>query len=104
MYRPAKPPFLFRLFTRVSIACVGAKHLRGLYLKQGTVTNKDVLVGLGRHARVLIVEDEPVSALILKRFFEQKGIRFDHAVDGQQAYDLFRRNRYRMVISDWRVS
>ncbi len=53
------------------------------------------------HARVLIVEDEPVSALILKRFFEQEGIRVDHAQSGSEGAALYRRNRYRLVISDW---
>jgi two-component system, cell cycle response regulator len=70
-------------------------------MREAIANDKDVLVGHGRHARVLIVEDEPVSALILKRFFEQEGIRVDHATDGKKALDLYRRNRYRMVISDW---
>lgn len=72
-----------------------------MILREGIATDKDVLVGHGRHARVLIVEDEPVSALILKRFFEEEGIRVDHATDGKKALELYRRNRYRMVVSDW---
>jgi diguanylate cyclase (GGDEF)-like protein len=70
-------------------------------LREGIANDKDVLVGHGRHARVLIVEDEPVSALIFKRFFEQEGIRVDLATDGKKALELYRRNRYRLVISDW---
>jgi two-component system, cell cycle response regulator len=50
---------------------------------------------------VLIVEDEPVSALILKRFLDQIGVRYDYASGGLEALELFKRNRYRLVISDW---
>ena len=63
--------------------------------------DRDVLIGHGQHSRVLIVEDEPVSALILRKFFEQEGIRVDCATGGNEALAMYRRNRYRLVVSDW---
>ncbi|MBC8064769.1 MAG: response regulator, partial [Chlorobia bacterium] len=66
--------------------------------------DRDVLIGYGKHARVLIVEDEPVSALILKRYFASEGIKVDCATSGEQALQMYSRNRYRLIVADWFLS
>jgi len=50
---------------------------------------------------VLIVDGDAVSALILEHFFKDNGIHVDHAASGSEALAMYRRNRYKLVISDW---
>jgi two-component system cell cycle response regulator len=51
--------------------------------------------------RVLIVEDDPVSALLLRRVLEQRGYQVDQACNGITALETFQQNRHGIVISDW---
>ena len=52
--------------------------------------------------RVLIAEDAAVMRLKLKRFLEQEmGVEVIVAEDGDQAWDIFREEDVRFVISDW---
>ncbi len=60
----------------------------------------DVLVGRDR-AKVLVVEDDPVSALLVRKLLTGQGIPSDHAMDGKQAIEMHRQHPYRMVVSDW---
>jgi two-component system cell cycle response regulator len=55
----------------------------------------------GRRARILIVEDDPVSAILIQKIFDRQGIRADCAQTGVQALDMHRKRGYRVVISDW---
>lgn len=66
--------------------------------------NRDVLIGRGQHARVLIADDESASVVALRRYFEQEGIRVDIASNRLEALTLFHRNRYRLVVSGWSLS
>ncbi len=60
----------------------------------------DVLGGQER-ANVLVVEDDPVSALLVRKLLERQGIPTDHATNGMQAIEMHRQHPYRMVVSDW---
>lgn len=51
--------------------------------------------------RILIVEDDPVSALLLRKVLEAKGYPVEHAENGVQALEKCRQGRHRLVISDW---
>ncbi len=51
--------------------------------------------------RVLLVEDDPVSAYLIQQMFLSQNLPLDHATNGAIALDLHRQNRYRLVISDW---
>lgn len=51
--------------------------------------------------RILIVEDDPVSALLLRKVLEQRGSKVDHAENGVEALRKFDTFPYRIVISDW---
>lgn len=51
--------------------------------------------------KVLIVEDDPVSALLLRKVLEMRGYEVDRAENGGEALRLTQENGYRIVISDW---
>ena len=51
--------------------------------------------------RVLVVEDDPVAALLLQRMLSKQGIRVDRAPDGEVALRMHKEKPYRLVISDW---
>jgi len=51
--------------------------------------------------RVLLVEDDPVSAYLIQQMFQAQDLPLDHAVNGAIALEMQRKNRYRLVISDW---
>jgi two-component system cell cycle response regulator len=51
--------------------------------------------------RILIVEDDPVSALLLRKILEHRGYMIDHAENGVQALEFFKKFTHKIVISDW---
>lgn len=51
--------------------------------------------------RVLLVEDDPVSAYLIQQMFQAQDIPLDHAINGLIALEMQRESRYRLVISDW---
>ena len=51
--------------------------------------------------RVLIAEDDPVSALLLRRTIEREGHEVSVAVDGTAAWQSFLEERPQLLISDW---
>lgn len=51
--------------------------------------------------RVLIAEDDPVSALLLRRTIEREGHEVSVAVDGAAAWQSFLEERPQLLISDW---
>ncbi len=50
---------------------------------------------------ILVAEDDPVSALVLRRTLEKRGHRVETVSTGLEALDAFERGCYRVVISDW---
>ncbi|HEY3780052.1 MAG TPA: diguanylate cyclase [Fimbriimonadaceae bacterium] len=50
---------------------------------------------------ILIVEDDPVSTLLLRKVLEHRGHTVDHAENGIQALKFFETHHHRVVISDW---
>jgi two-component system cell cycle response regulator len=61
----------------------------------------DLLSGSPEAPRVLIVEDDPVFAMLIQRLFRSQGVDSQHASDGETALRLHQENHYRMVVSDW---
>lgn len=51
--------------------------------------------------RVLIAEDDPVSALALEASLEQQGYTVTTATNGAQAWRLFQETIFPIVILDW---
>lgn len=50
---------------------------------------------------VLIVDDEKDMLKILKAYFEREGFRVFLAEDGEQAMDIFYRNKIDLAVLDW---
>ncbi|MEO6397392.1 MAG: PAS domain S-box protein [Tepidiformaceae bacterium] len=57
--------------------------------------------GGARAMKVLVAEDEPVSALLLRRTIEAEGHEVTVATDGVEAWKLFGEDRPHLVVSDW---
>ncbi len=51
--------------------------------------------------RVLVVEDDPVSATLIQRLFTSQGLSVDLATDGAVALQMHQAHPYRIVVSDW---
>lgn len=51
--------------------------------------------------RVLIVEDDPVARALLEVYLESDGYEFVSVTDGKQALELFERESFPIVITDW---
>jgi two-component system chemotaxis response regulator CheY len=51
--------------------------------------------------KVLIVEDDPMSALVLQKTLESMGHESLVAADGLDAWELLEKHEIRLVISDW---
>jgi putative two-component system response regulator len=53
--------------------------------------------------RVLVVEDDPVSAEILTDNLQQFGYDVTNAADGREALEQVRTGKFRLVVSDWEM-
>jgi len=53
--------------------------------------------------RVLVVEDDPISAELLVHFLEELGYEVATASNGREAFELIRIGDYRIVVSDWHM-
>jgi two-component system cell cycle response regulator len=51
--------------------------------------------------RILVAEDDPISRSVLERYLEQEGYSFVSANNGREALDLFNREFFSIVITDW---
>lgn len=51
--------------------------------------------------KVLVVDDDGVSRLILRNALQELGYRVEVAVDGEQAWEMFQKSYFPLVISDW---
>jgi diguanylate cyclase (GGDEF)-like protein len=51
--------------------------------------------------RILIAEDDPASALILRKMVEAEGHSVEHAGDGKRAFAAFEAAPFDAIISDW---
>ena len=53
--------------------------------------------------RILVVEDDPVSAEIIRTFLLSEGYEVTCSATGDDAWRLFEANPFRMVITDWKM-
>lgn len=51
--------------------------------------------------KILVAEDEPVSRRLLQSYLQKWGHEVVLANDGAEAWRLFEREEFRLVISDW---
>jgi phosphoserine phosphatase RsbU/P len=54
-----------------------------------------------QRTNVLVVEDDPVSQLIFQRNITQLGHTVSQASNGAEAWSIFEREPFRIVVSDW---
>lgn len=50
---------------------------------------------------ILLIEDDPDSAKIVRRYLEREGFRLEHAADGQTGLEMALDNRPSLIILDW---
>ena len=56
---------------------------------------------LPKRTRILVVEDDPVSSIILKAVLEKLGYETVITRDGNEAWDEFNKEPVRLIVSDW---
>lgn len=61
---------------------------------------QDIFSG-ARAAKILVVEDDPVAAALIRKVLETQGLRTDFAKTGVEALQMHRKHAYRLVLSDW---
>lgn len=64
------------------------------------ISAQDILA-VGNRARILVVEDDPVSAILIQKILERQGLKADHATTGLEALRMHQECDYRLVLSDW---
>lgn len=52
------------------------------------------------NAKILFVEDDPNLSMILQDYLEMIGFRVDHASDGEEGFEFFKRTKYDLCILD----
>lgn len=72
---------------------------RGRFPKSGAGTEKPTGNELNG-ARILVVDDDPDSREVVKIFLEQHGALVDTASSVAEAFDKFKGNGFRMIVSD----
>jgi sigma-B regulation protein RsbU (phosphoserine phosphatase) len=56
---------------------------------------------LPKQTRILVVEDDPISSLLLKTVLGKLGYEIAIARDGNEAWDQFDKEPVRLIVSDW---
>jgi phosphoserine phosphatase RsbU/P len=56
---------------------------------------------LPKRTRILVVEDDPISSILLKTVLEKLGYETVTAGDGNEAWDEFNMEPVRLIVSDW---
>lgn len=51
--------------------------------------------------KILVVEDDPMTLILVSRMLEKSGYQVVKASDGQQAWDIIQKEPFQMVITDW---
>ncbi|MBE9465186.1 hybrid sensor histidine kinase/response regulator [Dyadobacter subterraneus] len=72
-------------------------------VEKGQVEEKSGLIGIGKllkDKRVLMVDDIKINLLLLGRIMDKNAIRYDLASDGEEAYHLFNKTDYDLIITD----
>ncbi|HEV7351213.1 response regulator [Telluribacter sp.] len=55
------------------------------------------------HARVLVVDDNPINLLVATNFLKRRGIQFETAVNGLDAIEKFKATSYDLILMDLRM-
>jgi two-component system sensor histidine kinase/response regulator len=55
---------------------------------------------LQENFKILVAEDNKINQRLIKLSFAQLGLSFDIASDGSEAFELFRQNKYDLILMD----
>jgi len=64
---------------------------------------KEVEVKIPENTKILYAEDNPVNQRITQAILEKMGISCDVAVDGKKAFEMFKANRYDLILMDMQM-
>jgi len=78
----------------------GVESVPTTYTRVESAPTTDIPMSVDRHLRVLIVDDQSTSRLLLQRQLEMLGLKPDEAADGQAALSLLRQAHYDILITD----
>ena len=67
----------------------------------GTLPNRLQAALLPQRSKILIAEDDPISARILQAALSKLGYEPEIAHDGAEAWDKFNQEPARLIVSDW---
>ncbi len=56
---------------------------------------------LPKRTKILVVEDDPISSILLTTVLEKLGYEIVIAEDGNEAWDEFNKEPVRLIVSDW---
>jgi CheY-like chemotaxis protein len=66
------------------------------YVNEASLKELAGLAGL----RILLAEDNPINMLVAKRFLQKWKLVVDEAVNGVEAVELFKKNKYDLLLID----
>jgi PleD family two-component response regulator len=66
------------------------------YVNEASLKELTGLAGL----RILLAEDNPINMLVAKRFLQKWKLVVDEAVNGKEAVELFKKNKYDLLLID----
>ncbi|MEA2083206.1 MAG: response regulator [Thermodesulfobacteriota bacterium] len=96
--KPVKSDLLFKTIKLVlGLAPPDTGEARPL---PGTITRHTISEVYNKGIRILLVEDYPANQIVAITHLENAGYQIDLAEDGQHAVELYKRNRYHVVLMD----
>lgn len=70
--------------------------------KRGTFREKATLAELPTgKIRILVVDDEPLVRKVVARYLESEGHSIEVAENGNEAFDVFQKNAFDLILTDW---
>lgn len=70
---------------------------------QHTSATQACAAGVFPKVRVLVADDNKTNLVVATQLLKRRNIAYDTAANGQEAYDLFCKNRYDLVLMDLRM-
>ena len=72
----------------------------GVFLRNGIVEEKQVENQKGKELRLLLAEDDAVSRMVVEKLARGKGWKVTVAENGKKAIDVYRKQKFDIIIMD----
>src|SRR5690606_26236651 len=95
--------YLLKPLRRSSLAERVLAAVRGDPREEPTVEDERVAPAIAPGARVLLVEDNPVNALLARALLNREGCTVEHAASGRQALESLRQGGFDLILMDMRM-